>query len=736
MLNNTHVIVQQQPVLIQAQQHQELIMRQATAIHPYNNRVVYATSPQQQQQHVLQQHVQQQQVQQQQQQQMQLQATAQTAHLVQARVVPQQTQNVVYQQLQVQKVQQQQPQQQQQATQQQQQQQQPQLVATTAAGGTQLVRASFRGKSPRGAAVVARPGTLIATRPTLSPATIVRQVRPRAGVVSAVPGGIVRNMRPGGVRPARTQLVVQTSGAEGGQTMQIVTQTQMKHITISTNLGQQQQQQQTQPQQQQLQQQQRHIYRTHMVTDGNPQQQQQQHHMLMMRQGPIRYRAPVSLTSAVPTPVPAPAPAANPTGGVVQATNSNIGMDLEERIQAAVLKKEQQKPPPPPQPVAPNQLPPMQIGTGTTLTTYYPGGAATQEEDQQQQQQVVQSQVQGIRTAGGASMTLAEFKKRQTLSASPAPVSGPNPGLTPMRANTPGTLVRPAPKLTPTQQPQVGLPPGTRIMQPQRAIPAPVVAPVPAPAPAATTAASQGSSVQQTSHNNYEIHSQHVLNNRANQPIAERDKNSAKMLVILASGEQRLITFTLPRESCTVQDLLEQVGVPFDNATTIQCVEHRGANVDFVVTVGFSVNESASELISRAEESLQMNRSQDNPTPVSGGGAGNTSSNASPSYAQANAAAEQAKREAASSASGEIKRPQSEWHLREQQQQHPQLPQRVGNSSMASSQCANCAASRAWIMPAVSGASASSRSPRNESPTSPSPVLHPPQPPRRPATRP
>jgi hypothetical protein len=37
--------------------------------------------------------------------------------------------------------------------------------------------------------------------------------------------------------------------------------------------------------------------------------------------------------------------------------------------------------------------------------------------------------------------------------------------------------------------------------------------------------------------------------------------NEAKMLVILANGEQRLITFEVPKEDCTVQDLLEQVTV-------------------------------------------------------------------------------------------------------------------------------------------------------------------------------
>uniref|UniRef100_T1GY71 Uncharacterized protein n=1 Tax=Megaselia scalaris TaxID=36166 RepID=T1GY71_MEGSC len=98
-------------------------------------------------------------------------------------------------------------------------------------------------------------------------------------------------------------------------------------------------------------------------------------------------------------------------------------------------------------------------------------------------------------------------------------------------------------------------------------------------------------SVMKTSHNNYEIHSQNVILNRTmqqqqtpNRTFSDVDKNSAKMLVILASGEQRLITFTLPKESCTVQDLLEQVGVPFDENTSIQCVESPGRDIDFVVT--------------------------------------------------------------------------------------------------------------------------------------------------------
>jgi hypothetical protein len=39
----------------------------------------------------------------------------------------------------------------------------------------------------------------------------------------------------------------------------------------------------------------------------------------------------------------------------------------------------------------------------------------------------------------------------------------------------------------------------------------------------------------------------------------QSEPQSAKMLIFLQNGEQRLITFTLPKESCTLQEVLEQV---------------------------------------------------------------------------------------------------------------------------------------------------------------------------------
>lgn len=315
----------------------------------------------------------------------------------------------------------------------------------------------------------------------------------------------------------------------------------------------------------------------------------------------------------------------SPPAGVTQAqqspsavaSGSNFELDLEESIQAVVVKKgnEQQKPATAvattSAAVVPNQM------NTTTLTTYY-----TKDNND--------DDTRIVRTQNGACMSLAEYKKRQQ-----------NP-----------TAVLPAKTATmairPTLQATTG---ASKIQLPSAALSSISTVPVARVAPQKVTTVTQqqpqleppsqapASSVHRTSHNNYEIQTQHVLQNRSGQQMAEKDRNSAKMLVILASGEQRLITFTLPRESCTVQDLLEQVGVPFDSSTTIRCVENPGANIDFVVTVGFSVQESASELISRAEQSLQMSKQQEsggnNIAPAAPTAAAATSSNAPSSVANA-----------------------------------------------------------------------------------------------------
>uniref|UniRef100_A0AAR5P600 Ubiquitin-like protease family profile domain-containing protein n=2 Tax=Dendroctonus ponderosae TaxID=77166 RepID=A0AAR5P600_DENPD len=69
-------------------------------------------------------------------------------------------------------------------------------------------------------------------------------------------------------------------------------------------------------------------------------------------------------------------------------------------------------------------------------------------------------------------------------------------------------------------------------------------------------------------------------------PACEEFSDSIRMLVLLENGEQRLITFTLPKEACTIQEILEQVNVPFTQETNIQVTEANTNGINYIVTVG------------------------------------------------------------------------------------------------------------------------------------------------------
>ncbi|XP_018399292.1 PREDICTED: uncharacterized protein LOC108777009 isoform X1 [Cyphomyrmex costatus] len=57
--------------------------------------------------------------------------------------------------------------------------------------------------------------------------------------------------------------------------------------------------------------------------------------------------------------------------------------------------------------------------------------------------------------------------------------------------------------------------------------------------------------------------------------------NTAKMLVMLPTGEQRLITFDIPNEDCTVHDLLEQVDIP--DETQVSLVDDPALGINYIV---------------------------------------------------------------------------------------------------------------------------------------------------------
>lgn len=80
--------------------------------------------------------------------------------------------------------------------------------------------------------------------------------------------------------------------------------------------------------------------------------------------------------------------------------------------------------------------------------------------------------------------------------------------------------------------------------------------------------------------------SQHENNDVSGPSETVSETQSAKMLIFLQNGEQRLITFTLPKESCTLQEVLEQVNVPFSEDTHIQCMQNTSSEIDYFVSVG------------------------------------------------------------------------------------------------------------------------------------------------------
>ncbi|XP_034942141.1 uncharacterized protein [Chelonus insularis] len=77
---------------------------------------------------------------------------------------------------------------------------------------------------------------------------------------------------------------------------------------------------------------------------------------------------------------------------------------------------------------------------------------------------------------------------------------------------------------------------------------------------------------------------QKVIDNPANAIVQQQiSGNVVKMLVVLPSGEQRLITFDIPNEECTVQDLLEQAKIPFNGQTVVSLVSDTKLNINYIV---------------------------------------------------------------------------------------------------------------------------------------------------------
>ncbi|XP_043605079.1 sentrin-specific protease 7-like isoform X2 [Bombus pyrosoma] len=78
-----------------------------------------------------------------------------------------------------------------------------------------------------------------------------------------------------------------------------------------------------------------------------------------------------------------------------------------------------------------------------------------------------------------------------------------------------------------------------------------------------------------------------VIHNPTNTKVQPQIQgNTAKMLVMLSNGEQRLITFDIPNEDCTVQDLLEQANIVFCGKTSVSLVSDPMLGINYIVEAG------------------------------------------------------------------------------------------------------------------------------------------------------
>ncbi|XP_012137297.1 uncharacterized protein LOC100878812 [Megachile rotundata] len=80
---------------------------------------------------------------------------------------------------------------------------------------------------------------------------------------------------------------------------------------------------------------------------------------------------------------------------------------------------------------------------------------------------------------------------------------------------------------------------------------------------------------------------QKVIRNPTDTIVQHQIKgNTAKMLVMFSNGEQRLITFDIPNEDCTVQDLLEQANITFCGTTNVSLVSDPTLGINYIVEAG------------------------------------------------------------------------------------------------------------------------------------------------------
>nr|XP_033339479.1 sentrin-specific protease 7-like [Megalopta genalis] len=99
---------------------------------------------------------------------------------------------------------------------------------------------------------------------------------------------------------------------------------------------------------------------------------------------------------------------------------------------------------------------------------------------------------------------------------------------------------------------------------------------------------------------------QQVIDNPTNTIVQHQIQgNTAKMLVTFVNGEQRLITFDIPNEDCTVQDLLEQANIIYCGSTTVSLVSDPTLGINYIV-------DTRSSAITALHDTTENDSSQEN----------------------------------------------------------------------------------------------------------------------------
>lgn len=127
--------------------------------------------------------------------------------------------------------------------------------------------------------------------------------------------------------------------------------------------------------------------------------------------------------------------------------------------------------------------------------------------------------------------------------------------------------------------------------------------------PATTTSTSTGSYLMPR--HPFSIDTSNVEHQRQVQTINVSEKKSAKMLVILENGEQRLITFSPSKETCPVEELLDLVGIQVGADSNIECIDNPGSAVNYVVKVGnLASSRDIADLTEDAENYIRQQNAQ------------------------------------------------------------------------------------------------------------------------------